>query len=90
MTGRDGRNALLAFTGTAGLAQWDPESRPVPVTARRAAQAALQDDAAALLVDVAGPVMFVVEADDLHALAAGHRLVRLEDGRWAWASSPGG
>ena len=35
------------------------------MTARHAAQAALQDEAAALLVDVAGPVMFVVEGDDL-------------------------
>ena len=61
MTGRDGRNALLAFTATAALQSWDPDARPVPVTARHAAQAALQDDASALLVDVAGPVMFVVE-----------------------------
>jgi hypothetical protein len=90
MTGQDGRNALLAFTGTASLEQWDAESRPVPVTARHAAQAALQDAAAALLVDVAGPVIFVIEADDLHALAAGHRLVRLEDGRWAWVAAAGG
>ena len=41
------------------------------MTARQAAQAALQDQAAALLVDVAGPVLFVVEGDDLISLAAG-------------------
>jgi SseB protein N-terminal domain len=89
MTGRDGRTALLAFTGTPALMQWNPVARPVPVTSRQAAQAAIQDDAAALLVDVAGPVMFVVEGDDLHALAEGHRLVRLEQG-WGWANSLGG
>ena len=42
----------------------------MPVTARHAAQAAVQDQASALLVDVAGPVMFVVEGEDLRALAA--------------------
>ena len=89
MTGRDGRTALLAFTGTASLTSWNPEARPVPVTVRQAAQAALQDDASALLVDVAGPVLFVVEGDDLRALAGGDRLVRLEDGRWGWLSPSG-
>ena len=80
MTGRDGRTALLAFTGTrawtAGTVLRGGEARPVPVPARQAAQAALQDQAAALLVDVAGPVLFVVEGEDLESLAAGHRLVR--------------
>ena len=92
MTGRDGRTALLAFTGTAPLDRWAQsyaggEARPVPVPARQAAAAALQDDASALLVDVVGPVLFVVEGEDLEALAAGHRLVRL-DGRWAWVQGP--
>jgi hypothetical protein len=86
MTGRDGRTALLAFSGTEGLVRWNPEARPVPVTLRQAAQAARQDQAAALLLDVAGPVLFVVEGEDLASLAAGHRLVRLEDGRWGWLS----
>ena len=89
MTGRDGRTALLAFTGTASLDRWAQsyaggEARPVPVPARQAASAALQDKAAALLVDVAGPVLFVVEGEDLQSLAAGHRLLRLDDGSWAW------
>jgi hypothetical protein len=70
MQGRDGRTALLAFTSSAALQEWDASARPVPVSARQAAQAAIQDGAAALLVDVAGPVMFVVEEDDLRALAA--------------------
>lgn len=89
MTGRDGRTALLAFTGSESLAAWAQSyaggaARPVPVTLRQAAQAALQDDASALLLDVAGPVVFVVEADELAALAAGHRLLAVEYG-WGWA-----
>jgi len=43
----------------------------VPVSAPQAAQAAIQDGASALLLDVAGPVLFVVEGDDLRALGLG-------------------
>jgi hypothetical protein len=86
MRGRDGRTALLAFTGSDALRRWDPAARPVPVPARRAAEAAVQDHAEALVVDVAGPVVFVVETDDLHELAQGHTLVELEgvSGRYGW------
>jgi hypothetical protein len=87
MRGRDGRTALLAFTGTEALRRWDADARPVPVTAYDAARSAVQDAAAALLVDVAGPVLYAVEDDDLASLAAGHRLVRLDDGRWGWAAA---
>ena len=69
MRGRDGRVALLAFTGTASLRAWNPGARPVPVSAAKAAEAALSDSASALVVDVAGPVMFVVEEPDLRSLA---------------------
>ena len=69
LTGADGRLALLAFTGTEPLARWRPDARPVPVTARHAALAAVQEEAAALMVDVAGPVPFVVEGEALRALA---------------------
>jgi hypothetical protein len=81
--GVDGRLALLAFTGTAALAGWDPQARPVPVTARVAAQSALQDGAAALVVDLAGPVRFVVEGDDLRGLAEGWTPARVSGGA-AW------
>ena len=84
ITGRDGRTALLAFTSTATLEAWNPESRPVAVDLRKAALSAIQDGAAALLVDVAGPVPFPVEGDDLRALAEGLELVRVDDG-WGWA-----
>jgi hypothetical protein len=83
MTGRDGRTALLAFTSTESLHRWDPRARPVPVSASRAAEAAVQDGAAAMLVDVAGPVLFVVETEDLREIAQGHTLARVSD-RFAW------
>lgn len=93
MQGRDGRLALLAFTGSAPLHRWNPEARPVPVSVQQAAEAAMHDDAAALLVDVAGPVMLVVEGEDLRSLAEGYRLVQTTD-RWAWVRvsdpAPGG
>ena len=85
MKGRDGRTALLAFTGTESLRRWDPQARPVPVTAIDAARAAVQDGADALLVDVAGPVLLAVETDDLRELAQGNRLVRFSD-RYGWVT----
>jgi hypothetical protein len=71
MTGRDGRTALLAFTGSTSLERWNLDARPVPVPATKAALAAVQQEASALLVDVAGPVMFVVEGEELLNLARG-------------------
>jgi hypothetical protein len=83
MRGRDGRMALLAFTGTEPLRRWNPEGRPVPVSVPDAARAAVHDGADALLVDVAGPVMFVIGGDDLRALADGFTLAELA-GRHGW------
>jgi SseB protein N-terminal domain len=88
MRGRDGRNALLAFTGTATLQRWDPAARPVPVSLARAAEAAVQDGAAAMVLDLAGPVRFVVETDDLRELARGNVLVQVGD-RHGWVTPPG-
>ena len=87
LTGADGRLALLAFSSTASLARWDPQARPVPVAAALAAATAVQEGAAALLVDVAGPQRFVVDDTDVHRLAAGWRPARLPDGGWAWLGS---
>ena len=53
------------------------------MTAATAGAAALQEGADALVVDVAGPVRFVVEGEDLHGLAAGWQLTRV-GGRSAW------
>lgn len=84
LTGADGRLALLAFTSTAALAAWDPAARPVPVAAHLAAATAVQEGAAALVVDVAGPQQLVLEGEDLGRIASGWRPVRLPDGGWGW------
>lgn len=88
LTGADGRTALLAFSGTATLQQWRPDARPVPVAARLAAQTALQEGAAAIVLDVAGPTRLVLEGADLEAVAAGARLVRIGE-ELAWIGSAG-
>ncbi len=82
--GADGRKALLAFTGTGPLERWNAEARPVPVALPVAARSAVDDGADALVLDIAGPVLFPVEGELLRALAEGSRLVRLGDG-WGWA-----
>ncbi len=83
LTGADGRQALLAFTSVETMAAWNPQARPVPVTAQVAAASAVQEGAAALLIDVAGPVRVVVSADDLEAFAQGWTLQRV-GGHSAW------
>ena len=40
-----------------------------------------------LLIDPAGPVPFVIEGEVLGQLAAGHALVELGDGEFAWAKA---
>jgi SseB protein N-terminal domain len=83
LTGQDGRTALLAFTGTEPLRGWDPQARPVPVAAALAARSAAQEGAEAIVIDVAGPTRFVIEGDDLAAVAAGWTLARVGQ-RTAW------
>ena len=89
LTGRDGRQALLAFTSLASLATWRPDARPVPVSAVDAARSALQEGAAALVVDVAGPSTYAVEGDLLAGLARGWSLARTDRGlAWVTAQQP--
>ena len=87
LTGRDGRTALLAFTGTQSLRAWDPHARPMPVGTALAARSAAQEGAAALVIDVAGPTRFVIEGDDLTAVASGWTLARVGE-RTAWIRTP--
>jgi hypothetical protein len=90
LRGRDGRSALLAFTGLTALQRWRADARPVPVRAVDAAKAAVQEGADALVVDVAGPVLFAIEGESLRALADGFEL-RQVGGRPTWikAEQPG-
>jgi SseB protein N-terminal domain len=68
-TGRDGRRGLLAFTSLESLRRWKPDARPVPAPAPAVAAAALDEGASAVVVDLAGPVLFAIEGSDLAALA---------------------
>ena len=70
LIGRDGRPAVLAFTGLDALARWRPDARPVPAEADRVWRAAAADGCA-VVIDVAGPVPLAVEGARLAALAAG-------------------
>jgi len=80
----DGRRALLAFTGLDSLKAWQADARPVPVTVDVAAQAARSEGVSAVLIDVAGPNTFLIEAEILAELAAGHRLVEVSEGEFGW------
>ncbi len=71
LVGRDGRRAVLAFTCLDALKKWRSDARPVPVPAASAWLAGTQDDASAVLIDVAGPVTLAVDGARLAALAAG-------------------
>jgi hypothetical protein len=73
MTGADGRRALLAFSSIATMAAWDAQARPVPVLGRDAARATLDENASAILLDLASPTFTVVETDDVRRLATAPR-----------------
>lgn len=71
LLGEDGRRAVPAFTSAADLVRWRADARPVPVPARQACRAALEERADAVVVDVAGPVPYVIDGDRLRVLAGG-------------------
>ena len=80
LIGRDGRPAVLAFTGLDTLARWRPNARPVPAESDRVWRAAVADGCA-VVIDVAGPVPLAVEGTRLAALAAGQPVpAAYEDG----------
>ncbi|KGN42501.1 SseB family protein [Knoellia aerolata] len=65
----DGERALPVFSSLAALAAWDPAARPVPVTAARAAQAAVSERCDVVVIDVAGPRTRVLRPSMVWALA---------------------
>jgi len=70
LIGQDGRPAIIAFTCVASLVRWRADARPMPAEADRVWRSAVAERAA-VVIDVAGPVPFVVEGTRLNALAAG-------------------
>lgn len=67
----DGRRALPVFTAVEHLLRWRPDARPVAVTGRQAVQAAVQEGAGTLVLDLAGPVEYEITGRALRALATG-------------------
>jgi hypothetical protein len=53
LVGPTGERAQPAFTSLAALAEWSADARPVPVTAARAAQAAVSDGCDVIVLDPA-------------------------------------
>lgn len=70
VVGAPGARALPAFSDGHAVPSWRPEARPVPVPGPQACATALEDGAAALLVDPTGAA-FVVTRDEAADLAAG-------------------
>jgi SseB protein N-terminal domain len=66
---------LLAFTCMDSVRLWDPQARPVPVTAEEAALSALDDGRSVLVVDFAGPARLALTGSLLRALAQGRAAV---------------
>ena len=90
VTAPDGRTGLLAFTGLDALQEWRADARPVPCTLDDVAATAVETGAAAVVVDLAGPVPLVIESALVAELAAGRRLVELDGGGFGWLFRAGG
>ncbi|MFN8170015.1 MAG: SseB family protein [Candidatus Nanopelagicales bacterium] len=71
LIGADGRAALLAFTSVRSMAAWDPAARGIPASASTVARAAVEDGAAAVLLDLAGPARATITGRALEVLAGG-------------------
>ncbi|MEO5980925.1 MAG: SseB family protein [Pedococcus sp.] len=65
----DGVRALPVFTSMEAIAAWDAQARPVPVTAARAAQAAVSERCDVIVVDVAGEQPLALRPSMVWALA---------------------
>ncbi|KRE53734.1 SseB family protein [Phycicoccus sp. Soil748] len=65
----DGARALPVFSSMQAIAAWDPQARPVPVTAARAAQAAVSERCDVMVLDVAGERPLALRPSMVWALA---------------------
>ena len=65
----DGARALPVFSSMDAIAAWDAQARPVPVTAARAAQAAVSERCDVIVLDVAGQQPLALRPSMVWALA---------------------
>ena len=75
---------LLAFTGVDSMKEWDGSARPVPCLLDELCATVKAAGAEQLLIDVAGPVAFVIAGEALDLLADGNALVEFEGEDFAW------
>lgn len=75
---------LLAFTGYDSLKLWQEDARPVPCLLDELCATVEPSGATQLLIDVAGPVPFVIAGEALDLLADGNSLVEFEGEDFAW------
>lgn len=71
--GPDGRVVLPAFSSVDTMRAWNPQARPIPVSAPRAALAAAADGAGAIVLDPGSPTEFALRRTGFEALATGGR-----------------
>jgi hypothetical protein len=69
VSGPDGRRVLPVFGSVDTMRTWNPDARPVPVDAVRAALAAASEDTELMVLDPASPSEFVVRRPALWAIA---------------------
>jgi hypothetical protein len=63
LVGADGRHALPVFSSYDALRAWRAQARPVPMPGEQAMAAAVAEGYEAVILDVAGPVPYVLEID---------------------------
>lgn len=80
---------LLAFSGYDSLKAWQADARPVPCLLDELCATVEAAGAEKLLIDVAGPIPFVIEGDALRRLADGYRLVEFEGEDFGWVTYGG-
>jgi hypothetical protein len=63
LIGADGRHALPVFSCYEAMRAWRAQARPVPMSGEQAMAAAVSEGYEAIILDVAGPVPYVLEID---------------------------
>ena len=63
LIGADGRHALPVFSCYDALRAWRAQARPVPMAGEQAMAAAVAEGYEAVILDVAGPIPYVLEID---------------------------
>ena len=85
----DGQKGVAVFTGYDAMRAWRPDAHPVRCSLDDVAATVAETRSQVILVDIAGPHPLVIEGDLVEQLAAGHRLVELDDGfGWMYVQDP--